>query len=186
MDARTGRGVAGWLAFAASPRPDEVEAAVAAVRALHGRLARSVAIATGVGTLRSGAAGLATTLEDAAEAARIATGRASTGHFVRLDALGIEQLLLSWTESDAFVPAAASLLAPLRDHAPELLATLAAYLDHGSSVAATAEAMRLHRNTVSARVARVQDLLGLDLLDPETRLATHLATRAVLRRGTDA
>ena len=118
--------------------------------------------------------------------ARIATGRASTGHFVRLDALGIEQLLLSWTESDAFVPAAASLLAPLRDHAPELLATLAAYLDHGSSVAATAEAMRLHRNTVSARVARVQDLLGLDLLDPETRLATHLATRAVLRRGTDA
>jgi len=36
----------------------------------------------------------------------------------------------------------------------------------------------VHRNTVSDRIARVERLLGVDLSDPETRLALHLATRA--------
>jgi DNA-binding PucR family transcriptional regulator len=37
----------------------------------------------------------------------------------------------------------------------------------------------VHRNTVADRIDRVQRLLGVDLGDPETRLALHLATRAL-------
>ncbi len=76
---------------------------------------------------------------------------------------------------------AESLLAPLIARGPDLIETLTAYLDHESGIAATADALGLHRNTVSTRVARAQELLGLDLADPETRLAVHLACRAVRR-----
>lgn len=38
----------------------------------------------------------------------------------------------------------------------------------------------VHRNTVAARVARAQELLVVDLSDPDERLALHLACRSVL------
>ena len=74
------------------------------------------------------------------------------------------------------MPAAQSLLAPLD---PELLQTLAAYLDNESTLAATAAALGLHLNTVAGRVGRIQELLGVDLDDPDVRLAVHLACRAI-------
>ncbi|SDM04358.1 PucR family transcriptional regulator [Microbacterium azadirachtae] len=177
-----GRGVSGWLAFSATPAPAAIEGHVQGLRALHGEVARSFAVATGVGSLQRGPQGLATTLDEAADAARIAASRSATGWFVRVDSLGLEQLLLAWTGNDTFVPAAASLLAPLDDAGPDLRPTLSAYLDHESSLVATAQALNLHRNTVALRIRRVQELLGLDLSDPETRLAVHLACRAVRDR----
>ncbi|WP_295012165.1 CdaR family transcriptional regulator [uncultured Microbacterium sp.] len=106
--------------------------------------------------------------------------RSATGWFVRVDSLGLEQLLLAWIGNDTFVPAAESLLAPLRGASGDLLRTLSVYLDQESSLVATPAALNLHRNTVAVRIRRVQELLGVDLTDPETRLAMHLACRAVL------
>lgn len=174
-----GRGLSGWLSFAETPDPDRVERAVAALRELHLGVLRDFAVATGVGSLQAGAEGLATTLDEAGDAARIAASRSATGWFVRVDSLGLEQLLLAWTGNDTFVPAAESLLAPLRAGGGELLTTLSAYLDHESGIAATAQALGLHRNTVMVRIRRVQELLGIDMTDPEARLALHLACRAV-------
>ena len=175
-----GRGVSGWLTFPVPPEPALVERVAQALRTLHQETARSFPVATGVGSLQRGPRGLSATLDEAADAARIAASRSATGWFVRVDSLGLEQLLLAWTGNDAFVPAATSLLAPLQGVAGDLLPTLSAYLDHESSLVATAEALGLHRNTVSIRIRRVQEFLGLDLGDPETRLAVHLACRAVL------
>ena len=177
-----GRGLSGWLTFPEAPDPDRVERAVAALRELHLGVLRDFAVATGVGSLQAGPEGLATTLDEAGDAARIAASRSATGWFVRVDSLGLEQLLLAWTGNDTFVPAAESLLAPLRDGGGELLATLSAYLDHESGIAATATALGLHRNTVMVRIRRVQELLGIDMTDPEARLALHLACRAVRSR----
>jgi hypothetical protein len=177
-----GRGVSGWLTFAEPPGPERVERAVAALRELHTRAVKAFPVATGVGSLQPGPSGLATTLDEAGDAARIAAARSATGWFVRVDSLGLEQLLLAWTGNDTFVPAAESLLAPLREGGGELLSTLAAYLDHESGIAATAAALGLHRNTVAVRIRRVQELLGIDMNDPEARLALHLACRAVLMR----
>lgn len=177
----SGRGVSGWLTFTEPPSPGQVEAHVAALRDLHVAAGRSFNIATGVGSLESGSAGLTASLNEAADAARIAVNRSATGWFVRVDGLGLEQLLLAWTGNDTFLPAARSLLAPLRQAGNgELLDTLASYLDHESGVAATATALGLHRNTVSTRIQRAQELLGVDMDDPEARLALHLACRAVL------
>ncbi|CAM5468037.1 PucR family transcriptional regulator [Leifsonia shinshuensis] len=179
--ATSGRGITGWLSFAAPPAPSRVEDSVRALHVLHTSARRVFNVATGVGTLETGSSGLVATLEGAADAARLAADRSATGYFLRIDALGLEQLLLSWTGSDTFVPAAESLLAPLLARGPELLETLASYLDHESGIAATADALGLHRNTVSTRIIRAQELLGLDLGDPETRLAVQLACRTVRR-----
>ncbi len=178
----TGRGVGGWLTFAEAPSPDRVERAVAGLRELHTSALRAFTVATGVGSLQSGPEGLAGTLDEAGDAARIAAARSATGWFVRVDSLGLEQLLLAWTGNDTFVPAAQSLLAPLEEGGGELLRTLSAYLDNESGIAATATALGLHRNTVTVRIRRVQELLGIDMADPEARLALHLACRAVRPR----
>lgn len=177
----SGRGVTAWLSFPERPTPVEAERAIAGARRLHEELRRSFNIATGVGSIAGGAVGLTTTLNEAADAARVAVNRSNTGWFVRVDGLGVEQMLLAWTGTDTFVPAAESLLAPLRGQNGELLATLSAYLDHESGIAATAEALGVHRNTVTTRIGRIQELLGVDLGDPEARLAIHLACRALQR-----
>lgn len=175
----SGRGVSGWLTFSEPPAASQVEFYVASLRDLHVAARRSFNVATGVGSLANGSAGLTTSLSEAADAARIAVNRSNTGWFVRVDGLGLEHLLLAWTGNDTFVPAARSLLAPLQSGGGELLTTLSAYLDHESAVAPTAAALGLHRNTVATRIQRAQELLGVDMSDPEVRLALHLACRAV-------
>jgi hypothetical protein len=174
-----GRGVSGWLTFPVPPDQRQLAGYVEALRELHLHARRAFNIATGVGSLRSGADGLGRTLSEAADAARLAANRSRTTWFLPIEGLGAEQLLLSWTETDTFVPAASALLAPLMARGPELLQTLTVYLDHESAIAATADALGLHRNTVSTRIQRAQELLGLDLDDPDTRLAVHLACRAL-------
>jgi DNA-binding PucR family transcriptional regulator len=72
------------------------------------------------------------------------------------------------------------MLEPLRDQPGDLLRTLTAYLDAESSLTETAAVLGVHRNTVAARVARAQELLGVELTDPDERLALHLACRSVL------
>lgn len=176
----TGRGVSGWLSFTEAPSASQIERHVAALRDLHGAARRGFNVATGVGSLASGGVGLTTSLSEAADAARIAVNRSSTGWFVRVDGLGLEQLLLAWTGNDTFVPAARSLLEPLDAAGGDLLPTLSTYLDHESGIAPTAAALGLHRNTVAMRIQRIQELLGVDMGDPEVRLALQLACRAVV------
>ncbi|CAM3617448.1 PucR family transcriptional regulator [Isoptericola cucumis] len=170
-----GRGVLGWLTFADRPSPTDLERRIAALRDLHATAGDQFPVATGVGSLQEGGQGMVSTLEEAADAARLAVSRSSSSWFLHIDRLGLEQLLLAWTGNDTFVPTAQALLAPLT--AAER-ATLTAFLDHESQVAATATALGVHRNTVTGRMQRIQEALGIDLDDPEARLAVHLACRA--------
>ena len=117
----SGRGVSGWLTFTEPPTPAQTEAHVAALRELHVAARRAFNVATGVGSLQSGSAGLTASLSEAADAARIAVNRSATGWFLRVDGLGLEQLLVAWTGNDTFLPAARSLLAPLQEGRGELL-----------------------------------------------------------------
>lgn len=176
-----GRGVVGWMRFVERPDPAELDRQVRRLRELHLQVRRTFNIATGVGTLQAGAAGLSATIDDAVGAARIAAERSLSDWFVRIDAFGLEQLLLARTESDTFVPAAEALLAPLRAEGGGLIETLAVYLDNESGIAATAQQLGIHRNTVAQRVRRIEELLGVDLRDASARLALHLASRAMLR-----
>ncbi len=66
-------------------------------------------------------------------------------------------------------------LAPLEELGPArgktAIKTLAAYLDQQGSIYRTAEVLHLHRNAVTYRLRRITELLGVDLDDPDQRLA---------------
>ncbi|MEU4346616.1 PucR family transcriptional regulator [Streptomyces sp. NPDC023838] len=73
-------------------------------------------------------------------------------------------------------------IGPLRAHdaasRPPLLPTLETYLAHAGRKAETARELHLNRQTLYNRLARIAELLGTDLDDPQTVLALSLALRA--------
>ncbi|MGW0906271.1 PucR family transcriptional regulator [Streptomyces sp. NPDC002853] len=73
-------------------------------------------------------------------------------------------------------------IGPLRTHdlrsKPPLLPTLQTYLAHAGRKAETARELHLNRQTLYNRLARISELLGTDLDDPQTVLALSLALRA--------
>jgi PucR family transcriptional regulator, purine catabolism regulatory protein len=120
-------------------------------------------------------------LRHAAETATAAQGLADRPWY---DARRLDIDLLLWRLRDhpdlaAFVDRA---LGPLLDHdsrsRPPLLPTLQTYLAHAGRKAETARELHLNRQTLYNRLARIGELLGTDLDDPQTVLALSLALRA--------
>ncbi|MCR6487998.1 helix-turn-helix domain-containing protein [Amycolatopsis sp. OK19-0408] len=173
-----GDGWTGWVTFDHEPTAERVRALATRLQAAHRTLRLGAHM--GVGRPHPRPEGLAATVAEARDAARLAATRPETGHFLHVDQLGMAQLLLEWTRTDTFEPAARALVAPLRSVPGDLVRTLAAYLDAESSIAETATVLGVHRNTVAARVTRIEQLLGVDLSRPDERLALHLASRAVI------
>ena len=60
----------------------------------------------------------------------------------------------------------------------ELLKTLEAFFANLDNLARTAAALHIHRNTLLYRLGRIAEISGLDLDDPEERLALWLALKA--------
>jgi purine catabolism regulator len=120
-------------------------------------------------------------LRHAAETAAAAQGLTDRPWY---DARRLDIDLLLWRLRDhpdlaAFVDRA---IGPLRDHdnrsRPPLLPTLQTYLAHAGRKAETARELHLNRQTLYNRLARIGELLGTDLDDPQTVLALSLALRA--------
>ncbi|MDT7797769.1 MAG: hypothetical protein QOI78_1202 [Actinomycetota bacterium] len=176
-----GDGWTGWVTFDQEPTAERVRSLASRLQAAHRAL--RLGSHMGVGRPHPRPDGLAATVAEASDASRLAATRPETGHFLHVDQLGMAQLLLEWTRTDTFEPAARALVAPLRDAPGDLVRTLASYLDAESSIAETATVLGVHRNTVAARIARIEQLLGVDLSRPDERLALHLASRAVILSG---
>ncbi|MFH8466929.1 PucR family transcriptional regulator [Streptomyces sp. NPDC017991] len=120
-------------------------------------------------------------LRHAAETATAAQGLPDRPWY---DARRLDIDLLLWRLRDhqdlaAFVDRA---IGPLRDHdhrsKPPLLPTLETYLAHAGRKAETARELHLNRQTLYNRLARIGELLGTDLDDPQTVLVLSLALRA--------
>ncbi|PWS51973.1 hypothetical protein DLE01_08295, partial [Streptomyces sp. FT05W] len=75
------------------------------------------------------------------------------------------------------------LLAHDRTARPALLPTLEAYLAHAGRKAEAARELHLNRQTLYNRLARIGELLGTDLDDPQSVLALSLALRARRHTG---
>jgi purine catabolism regulator len=178
-----GDGWTAWATFGQEPTATQVRDTAARLRVAHRELRGGMSTHMGVGRPHPRPDGLAATIAEATDAARLAATRPETGHFLHVDELGMAQLLLEWTRTDTFEPAARALLAPLHGLPGDLVATLAAYLDAESSIVETAAVLGVHRNTVTARIARVEEVLGVDLGHRDERLALHLACRTVILAG---
>ena len=63
-----------------------------------------------------------------------------------------------------------------------LVLTLSHYLDAGGRYETAAETLSIGRSTLRYRLARIRELSGHDLTDPDTRFQLHLATKAWFTR----
>ncbi|WP_432073969.1 PucR family transcriptional regulator [Streptomyces wuyuanensis] len=120
-------------------------------------------------------------LRHAAETAAAAQGLPDRPWY---DARRLDIDLLLWRLRDhpdlaAFVDRA---VGPLLEHdrtsRPPLLPTLQTFLAHAGRKAETARELHLNRQTLYNRLARISEILGTDLDDPQTVLALSLALRA--------
>lgn len=102
------------------------------------------------------------------------------GPVTTLHELGASGLLLS-TPRPALEAYVATHLGPLLDR-PDLLHTLVAWCESGGRRQETARAVTLHRNSIAYRLARIGELLEVDLYEPEAlfRLRTALAAHELL------
>lgn len=172
-------GWSGWLTSSREPSVGRSREVAAALRAAQRRLAPHIELAVGVGRPQTGIRGIAASMAEAADAARLAATHPERGRFFQIDQLGLAQLLLAWVRTESFQPAARTMLEPLEAGRGELVRTLGAYLDSGCSLLETAAVLGVHRNTVATRVERIQQQLAVDLADADQRLALHLACRAL-------
>jgi sugar diacid utilization regulator len=134
----------------------------------------------GVGLPAEGSIGLGNSLREARKASLLARASQTMAAVERTDPIGLKRMLLAWYSYGPARDIAAEVLQPLRvaDPTGELTRTLGCFLDHESSITATAAVLGVHRNTVLSRLTRIRSVLGVDLSDPNDRLAAHLATRA--------
>jgi hypothetical protein len=178
-------GEGGWAAWTSSvraPGPEDGHALLSAVRAAMGALPEAWRPVAGIGRPAAGPGGLADTLAEARQAARLALSRESRPAVEHADELGVVRLLATWQQSEVTRAFAETALAPLRED-PHLLTTLRVFLDHNASATATARALGLHRNTVATRLHHIRTRLNTPLDDPNHRLALHMACHALAPRA---
>jgi sugar diacid utilization regulator len=126
------------------------------------------------------------TVDGYADAYRLAAGAlnltqraGSTDRVVALGDLGIYRLLLQVERPDELIEFMHAMLSPLRAYDERrdttLVTTLRAFLKCGCNATATAESLIVHPNTISYRLHRIEELLDVDLRDPQALLRIQLA-----------
>ncbi len=70
-----------------------------------------------------------------------------------------------------------------REHNSDLVRTLRVFFAANANVSEAADRLYLHRNSLPYRLARVQELTGLDLKDHRARLALQLGLLATTERN---
>jgi DNA-binding PucR family transcriptional regulator len=102
------------------------------------------------------------------------------------DDLGVYQLLSEISDPNGVDTIVRRWLGPLLDYderrGSALVLTLSHYLDSGGRYAAAAATLAIGRSTLRHRLARIRELSGHDLAEPDTRFQLHLATKAWLTR----
>ncbi|MGH3098855.1 MAG: helix-turn-helix domain-containing protein [Streptosporangiales bacterium] len=176
----------GWVTWLTDEREPPAGSGRATARTLRRGLAAYhgaadvPALVAGVGRAAVGVDGLRASLDDARQAAVLATTSGHAGAVECADELGVKQFLLGWYGSAAARAHAAQLLAPIvGDGGVDLVQTVEAYLDAGRSPTDAAARLGLHRNTVAYRIRQVEGLLGVSFDRPDERLAVHLACRTL-------
>ncbi len=135
------------------------------------------------------AVGDATPWRDAGPALRLAAETAASSvalppapwHDVR--ALELQRLLWHWRDDRELRAFVERRLGPVLEHdrrrKHQLLPTLEALCAGGWRKAEAARALHLNRQALYNRLARIEELLDVDLADPEQTLTLHLALRAL-------
>ncbi|MEW2576551.1 PucR family transcriptional regulator [Streptomyces syringium] len=137
------------------------------------------AATAGIGTPRRGLAELPTAWSEALAAARAAGAAAGSGRrlgpVAEWESLGAYRALTALPADRAADPAVLRLLEPAHT---ELARTAETFLDSAGQAGRAAAALGIHRQTLYYRLARVEQLTGLDLDEGEDRLLLHMSLKA--------
>ncbi|GGZ59243.1 transcriptional regulator [Streptomyces subrutilus] len=129
----------------------------------------------GVGDPVRGLAELPAGWSQAVAAARAAAAQPRFGPVAQWSAIGPYRLLAALAPAPVDDPAARALLGPAHR---ELARTAEVFLDRAGQAGRAAAALGIHRQTLYYRLARVEQLTGLDLDEGEDRLLLHMALKA--------
>ncbi len=169
--------------------PDEVAADLATVEKLAGQVLAAAApvmkpgtASVGIGNLANGVSELARSHVEARQALRLTRRAGGRGRVASYRSLGAFRLLLEVQSPDALRRFVNELLGTLLEYAQSrdtpLLETLEALAAARWVRRAAARQLGIHINSMSYRVERIQALTGLQLDEPETRVAISIALRA--------
>ena len=169
--------------------PDDLASDLASVEKLGAQILAAAApvmkpgsASVGIGNLANGVAELARSHVEARQALRLTRRAGSRAHVASYRSLGAFRLLLEVQSPDALRRFVNELLGPLLEYAQNrdtpLLETLEALSAARWIRRAAARKLGIHINSMTYRVERIQTLTGLQLDDPETRVAISIALRA--------
>jgi sugar diacid utilization regulator/putative methionine-R-sulfoxide reductase with GAF domain len=169
--------------------PDELAPDLAAVEKLAGQILAGAApvmkpgtASVGIGNLANSVGELARSHLEARQALRLTRRAGGRGRVASYRSLGAFRLLLEVQSPDALRRFVDELLGTLMQYAQSrdtpLLETLEALSAARWIRRAAARQLGIHINSMSYRVERIQALTGLQLDDPETRVAISIALRA--------
>jgi sugar diacid utilization regulator len=169
--------------------PDELAPDLAAVEKLANQMLAAAAPvmkpgsgSVGIGNLADGVAELARSHVEARQALRLTRRAGGRGRVASYRSLGAFRLLLEVQSPEALRRFVDELLGPLLQYAQSrdtpLLDTLEALSAARWVRRAAARKLGIHINSMTYRVERIEALTGLQLDDPETRVAISIALRA--------
>ncbi len=169
--------------------PDDLASDLATVEKLAAQILAAAApvmkpgsASVGIGNLADGVSELARSHLEARQALRLTRRAGSRGRVASYRSLGAFRLLLEVQSPEALRRFVDELLGPLLQYAQSrdtpLLETLEALSGARWVRRAAARQLGIHINSMTYRVERIQALTGVQLDDPETRVAISIALRA--------
>jgi DNA-binding PucR family transcriptional regulator len=169
--------------------PDEVAADLAGVEKLAAQVLAAAAPvmkpgsgSVGIGNLANGVGELARSHVEARQSLRLTRRAGGRGRVASYRSLGAFRLLLEVQSTEALSRFVTELLGPLLEYAQSrdtpLLETLEALSAARWVRRAASRNLGIHINSMTYRVERIEALTGLQLDDPETRVAISIALRA--------
>ena len=169
--------------------PDELAPDLPSVEKLGAQIMAAAApvmkpgsASVGIGNLANGVSELARSHLEARQALRLTRRAGGRARVASYRSLGAFRLLLEVQSPDALRRFVHELLGPLLEYAQSrdtpLLETLEALSTSRWVRRAAARHLSIHINSMTYRVERIEALTGLQLDDPETRVAISIALRA--------
>lgn len=164
--------------------PDLVaaERLAAQIQAAAAAVLRPGTASVGIGNLAPSVAELARSHQEARQAIRLARRAGGGAQVTSYRSLGAFRLLLEVQNREALTRFVGEVLGPLLKYSESretpLLETLEALVAARWVRRQAARALGVHINSMNYRIARIEELSGTSLDDPETRVAVAIALRA--------
>lgn len=130
----------------------------------------------GIGGVHKGLENVAKSSEEANRSLSFLLGRGKTG-ITRYDDIGINRLFLNQKpeEIEDYINEVLSPLRSPRSNSGELEHTLKTYMTANRSTSVTAEQLHIHPNTLYHRLRKVEEILQIDLNEPDDWFKVYLA-----------